>query len=539
MADLTEQAAQRMIAAYGEPFIRYVFALQNNKPIVEAVQATSTELTLILQSAIDQAPYSGNGDIDMTFTAMGSFGNYRADLGGSLANYLRKLAGGVLPKTPSDKDPLVQEIREIAADTWPTLLLLAPKQGPRTFWMSTSVGVFSHPRTVNACRAFMADPRLTPLFPEAPSIESATEISDLLQVSANWILSSGGGGSRQLISVIDAIIFNAAVLAQLDGSRLDHSGMMTAIPKSVEFFRKLATKKPVDVPAIIGFSGIQIKQDENLKFGDDELRAIRPVEKDLLLNEADRVTSVFATQFAVQLLDMSSSKPGEETDEFMRTWNKYSARIQESHKTLQRRIDRVRLSILLASDGVEHLATSEVTRYIADPTQQGGISSWQMDQRSPVGYALRDGQSEDIARLYGLIQEKHPESLDIAMKRILSAVSQRWEATDAFIDAVVVWENAFGTTSETTFRVTGAIAKLLEPGSVEQRAKLQKELKSLYETRSRLVHGAKEPKLEEAWEQRERAIAIALDILRKLYSERPDLLELTSDLRGAQLLLEG
>lgn len=539
MGDLTELAAHRIIGAYGEPFLRYVFALPRERPIVDALQATSTELILLLQSAIEQTPYSGSGDIDITFTAMGNFGYYREDLNGSLANYLHQLAGGVLPKIISGKDPVVQMIRQIASDTWPALLLVPPKQGPRTFWMSTSIGVVSHPRTVDACKAFMADQKLAPLFPGAPSIESATNISDLMKVNANWILSGGGGGSKQIISIIDAIIFNAAVLAQLDGSQLNHSSIMTAIPKSVEFFRNLATKRPVNVPAIVGFSGIRIQDDETLKFGDDELRAIRPVEKDLLLAEADRVTSVFSTQFAVQLLDTSPNKQGEEIDGFMRTWNKYSARIQESHRTLQRRIDRVRLSVLLASEGGEYLATSEVTRYIADPTQPGGISTWQMDQRSPAGYSLKDGQSEDIARLYGLIQEKHPESLDIAMKRILSAVSQRWDATDAFIDAVVVWENAFGTTTETTFRVTGAIAKLLEPGSTEQRAKLQRELKVLYETRSRLVHGAKEPKLEEAWAQRERAIAIALDVLRRLYSERPDLLGLTSDLRGAQLLLEG
>jgi len=165
--------------------------------------------------------------------------------------------------------------------------------------------------------------------------------------------------------------------------------------------------------------------------------------------------------------------------------------------------------------------------------------NWQTDPRVPASYELKEGQGAEVVRFHGLIQEKHPDSLDIAMKRILGAVSQRWDATDAFIDAVVVWENAFGTSTETTFRVTGAIAKLLEPGSADDRAKLQKELKGLYETRSRLVHGAKEPKPEEAWAQRERTIAIALDVLRKLYTERPDLLELSSDLRSAQLLLEG
>lgn len=539
MGELTEQAAHRIIAAYGEPFLRYVFASPENKPIVDALRSTSTELVLLLQTAIDQAPYSGTADIDVMFAASNSFSYYRPELGGSLAGYLHQLSGGSVARVPASKDVVVQAIREIAHDIWPSLLLTPPTRGPRTFWMNKMAGVFSHPKAIDACKAFMADPKLKLLFPDAPSIADASTFNDVvLQVQANWILSSGQGGTRQLISIIDAVIFNAAVLAQLDGSQLTERGLMDTIPKSVETFRSLATMKPVEVPAIIGFSGLRIEDETVLKFGDDELRTVRSVEKDLLLNEAERVTSVFSTKFPIQLLKVSSFDPGD-SDQFMKVWQKFSPRIQESYNTLQRRIDRVRLSLLLASEGEELLATSEVSRYIADPTQPGGISNWQMDPRTPASYPLKEGQDEEVLRFHALIQEKHPESLNIAMKRILSAVSQRWDATDAFIDAVVVWENAFGTTQETTFRVTASIAKLLEPGSTENRAKLQKELKGLYETRSRLIHGAKEPKPEEAWAQRERTIAIALDVLRKLYTERPDLLELSSELRSSQLLLEG
>lgn len=538
MGDLSEQALHRIIGIYGEPFLRYVFALPKDTLLIEGLQATRSELVFFLQSAIDQLPNNGAGGIDVTFAAIGNFGSYRDDFGGSLANYLRHLAGGELQKIPAGKDPVVQAIRSIASDIWPVLLFTPPKRGPRTFWMSNFVGVFSHPQTLEACKAFMADAELTLLFPGAPSLKEAKDIGEVIEVQADWFVNSGHGGTQQLVSIIDSIIFNAAVLAQLDGSSLDHAGIMSKIPEVVKFFRKFATKKPVDVPVIIGFSGVQIPDGDGLEFGDDRLRSIRTVEKNLLLVESDRVTSVFETKFAVQLLDVSG--PGRDGSyDFDKNWERHSPLMHEAYRTLQRRVDRVRLSVLLASQGSEYLATTEVTRFIADPTQRGGQSSWQMDQRVPVSYPLKDGQHEEVSHLYKLIREKHPESLDIAMRRILGAISQRWDATDAFIDAVVVWENAFGTQTETTFRVTGAISKLLESGNLSERAKLQKDLKDLYETRSRLIHGAKEPKPEDVWAQRERAIAVALDILRKLYTERPDLLELTSELRGSRLLLEG
>lgn len=540
MAAITEQVARRIVVVYGEPFLRYVFALPAETPIIESLQSASGEVMALLQSAMDQAPYSGSGDIDMTMMASGSFGHYREELDGSLASYLHRLAGGDVGEVPAGNDPVVQAIRDVAHDVWPPLLLTPPTRGPRAFWMSSMSGVFSHPRTVDACKAFMADPKLSKLFPGAPSIEEATRVDGtILAIHANWMMSTGQGGGRQLIGVVDAIIFNAAVLAQLDGAPLDHDGLMSAIPRAVDIFRALATMKPVEVPALIGFAGVVLDADTALGFGNDELRPVRPVEKNLLLTEADRVASVFATKFPIQLLKVEPIEPGRDPDEFFKSWDKYSPRIQEGYRTLQRRIDRVRLSLLLASDANELLATSEVSRFIADPTQPGGISNWRSDTRVPASHPLGEDRVAEVLRFHGLVQEKHPESLDIAMKRILSAVSQRWDATDAFIDAVIVWENAFGTSTETTFRVTGSIAKLLEPENAGERAKLQKELKRLYEARSRLVHGAKEPKPEDAWAQRERTITVALDVLRRLYSERADLLELSSELRSAHLLLEG
>lgn len=538
MSNLSEQGAQRIIGAYGEPFLRYVLALREEVPIVQALQSTSTEFVLLLQSPLDQVAFGRDIEIDVMLSAR-HFTFYRDDLGGSLANYLHQISGGSQTRPAPNKDPVVQAIRDIAWDIWPALLMRPPTNGHRTFWASTTLGASSHPAAIAACKAFMADSKLARLFPGSPSLENTQDIEPFLSVSADWVTSGGQSGSRQLISMLDSIVFSASVHSQLDGSPLTREGLMNAIPYVMDFFRELATRKPVEVPTVIGFSGVKLEDGMSLKFGEDLLREALPIEKSLLLIGGERVTSVLATKTSVQLLDVAQGSTDNDGDAFRKLFTKYSARFQETHRTLQRRVDRVRLSILLASEGSEYLATSEVARYVADPTQHGDGSNWQMDGRSPASYSITKEQAAEAERLHKLVSEKHPESLDIAMKRILGAVSQRWDATDAFIDAVIVWENAFGTTTETTFRVTGAIAKLLETTNPETRATLQRELKKLYETRSRLVHGAKEPKPEEAWALRERAISIAIDVLRELYVNRPDLLGMPSDMRGASLLLEG
>lgn len=538
MNSIPEQSIKRIIGAYGEEFLRYVFALPEEKPVTESIQSTSPEVVLLLQAPLDQATFGQEGELDVMFSAR-HFTFFRDDLGCTLANYLRQISGGDLTKPKSSEDPVVRGIQDIAWDIWPGLLLRPPARGPRTFWASASLGASSHPGVLEASRAFMADSKLALLFPGSPSLEDAQDTSDLYVIGADWITSGGQVGTRQLVTIFDSIIFSAAIQAQMSGSRLTCSAVFAAIPAVVDAFRKLATRKPVEVSTVIGFNGIQLEAGMNIKFGDDVLREALPIERTLLLNGGERVTSVLETKTAIQLLEIVPRGADDSPDAFFEKISKYSARMQEPYLTLQRRIDRVRLSILLASSGSEYLATSEVSRYVADPTQHGGGASWQMDERSPASYPLTKEQASDVSRLHKLVSEKHPESLDIAMKRILSAVSQRWDATDAFIDAVIVWENAFGTTTETTFRVTGAIAKLLESSNLEARFTLQKELKRLYETRSRLVHGAKEPKPEESWAQRERAISIAIDVLRELYTNRPDLLSMPSDARGASLLLEG
>jgi hypothetical protein len=88
-----------------------------------------------------------------------------------------------------------------------------------------------------------------------------------------------------------------------------------------------------------------------------------------------------------------------------------------------------------------------------------------------------------------VVDGAHTPSVDIAARRLVSASAQRMDDTDALIDAVVVWENLVGTSSELTFRVTAALAKALEPDRVKRRA-LQKSLAKVYAIRSRVVHGA-------------------------------------------------
>lgn len=99
-----------------------------------------------------------------------------------------------------------------------------------------------------------------------------------------------------------------------------------------------------------------------------------------------------------------------------------------------------------------------------------------------------------------------------------------WEGLDGsdslvspgYIDAVVVWENLLGTSDEVTFRVSAALAKLLERDGTRRRT-LQKELSKVYRIRSRLIHGAA---VDASMVEKvcSRAIEVAVQALRASYA---------------------
>jgi Apea-like HEPN len=133
------------------------------------------------------------------------------------------------------------------------------------------------------------------------------------------------------------------------------------------------------------------------------------------------------------------------------------------------------------------------------------------------------------------LHDKHSHQLDVAAHRIVSAIGQRWDASDKLIDAVTAWENICGTKEETTFRVTGALSKLIESDRAK-RLQLRKELGRVYTVRSQVVHGValKVPTIDKAARQ---AIDIALRSLAEIYSKRPELISMDSTRRADELLL--
>ena len=146
-----------------------------------------------------------------------------------------------------------------------------------------------------------------------------------------------------------------------------------------------------------------------------------------------------------------------------------------------------------------------------------------------------DNSLENYNHWANLIFNNHSHQLDIAAKRLVSAVAHRLEKADSLIDAVMAWENMFGTEQEVSFRVSAALAKLMSK-SPQERRNLQKTLSDAYGIRSRLVHGAQvDPrKVEQACST---AISAGVLALRQIYSLGLDWTSMSSVSRSNEILL--
>lgn len=121
-----------------------------------------------------------------------------------------------------------------------------------------------------------------------------------------------------------------------------------------------------------------------------------------------------------------------------------------------------------------------------------------------------------VAEAIDHVAARRTPSIDVAIRRILSAHIDRFTPADSLIDVVIAWENLFGPRDqkEITKTVSTALANLLSKGSDEAAKQIRKDAVRIYGLRSRLVHGGR-PKAG----QLEAALPRAFDLTRQAFCE--------------------
>ncbi|WP_152513366.1 HEPN domain-containing protein [Nocardiopsis baichengensis] len=522
----------KALQAFGEKFLKYVLATTHLDADPTPQQRETISLLEDNIARLDQENIDGLN----RYSTLQNFVAQTLQGGPSLANQMRLHCGGILPVV-NDEDPLVANLVRFAIDVYPLLLISPPKD--HTFPGKLSMAAtFNHTNRHDFYTSVMRDELLSSIFAHSPESDhdNTSEQSHLGIQSDPLFFSNGKSGGIQLTSLPDSLLDYAwQICLAKGGAEIDE--YLEEVRTTLGVARRIVEGKQAQVYTIVGLGGVRLEDNQSIDLSFGRLIAVQEAALEAIVRHRDLQQRTQAFLLVPTPLKIMGNISGDaEVDQFY----KKNSDVFESHRgDLEYNILRTRLALLLASTD-ERLVASPVTfQTTLEPLTSSSGYSWLPIDFSGASVNISAETALRVKNWSNILKERHPKSLNIAARRLLSAVSTRFDATDALIDAVVAWENMFGSPQEATLRVTGAMAKILEQNSFDDRKKLKSRLGEIYAARSDLIHGShgKEPTRSAIYTYRQEAIRYALDALRWLY-DNPTLLKKNSADRSLSILLD-
>jgi hypothetical protein len=339
--------------------------------------------------------------------------------------------------------------------------------------------------------------------------------------------SSGTGWRLQPQLVPTAIVGSAAREVLYLGGDVDSADELADQASDVlRRFGELLGGEEVEIATLVAFSGVALEAGMEMDLPWGSARNASDFERELQPFGGGKPASL-----VVQAPLRASLRVGEPEDEP----NYDPTALQR----VLRSTSLLPLALLLAVEREAYVTaefrwqTSLYPASLGSAYSSGNTESTWMD-RFVQPSVLSGEEQERVVAWTATVNERHDPSIDVAIRRGLSAVRERVNIEDALIDAVIAMENLFGHGEETevTFRVTSAIAILLE--DPERRAAFRTRLGKIYGSRSKVVHGG----IVDAGrlhEHKEEAIKVMISCFRALFERMPHLL--SEQERGIRLIL--
>lgn len=484
-------------ATLGEPLLRFVLN-RDEGPLDEELD----DARQMVLYDLDSGGVIGPGDDPRYPVALGGVTGDEP----SSAWKLRARSGGAIPEPPGD-DSLGCTLTLIARDSYPVLLSLPDL-----------IVEFVPGRSLPASDPSIGLSQLVTAHPvhDVAQRELAAEAEGWQDVVVESILSRD---RLRGAPTPDAVISAAAERWQHHPDA-DVGHFLDDVLGCLAALRNLGAGKTVEAVAVVGLRGLELEPDLEyelpvglLRTPTDHEARYAPffqgsTEVDAVLVVPTRLTPTPPAAAAeVQM------KKQLEIAEVARTVSLAAA--------LARREER---------DSLAAVAVSWITEWT--PMQGSGSFKPGPIERLVLKVAYGEAELNRLGDWIERVQGADIGHISIAVDRILRAIFEV-EAAESLIDAVIAWENLFGSRIETAYKVTASLMVLCEddPG---KRIEFRKELDKLYGDRSRLVHG---DQAGAEFEARNRAIQIGLEAIARLIEKRPDLLELAKSSRRADRLL--
>lgn len=510
---------------------------RNGTPLPGPSEAALVQLVPLAEHVAQQRLDQPGYPLSLSLSVLGSVPE---GAGNSRGNLVRLSAGGVIeqPDAISDEDQVLTILHRVARDAYPQLLVPTEESS----WQHRNLSFFDHPARSDLQDAIHHDPQLSTMYP--------SEDGELGR--QGYVVNSlGRGGTVQSVMFAETIIRAAWDLASMSAVVPSLGSVYRALEESLEVLRRALAGSSTETRALLAFTGFTTGG-RTIETPWGVIRPIAAAEKaaappwlegDVGGTDAGGHNVIVSYSGEVVLdsrvpfgLTAHGWQPGDEMPDFPAVTQLDGARV------VRRCREGVQLALLLAVD--RPLGQWPTARFawhwIADPTSHGRSMGWADPRTSPsfLPTELSEDECAALRRWCGLVQERWSPRVDIAVRRFLSAAQVRNDAADRLVDSVITWENLFGTSEgEPRLRISSAMALLLAE-AVAERTKLQKEIRQLYDDRSKIVHGGT---FDEAAivEKANRAVELARSCLRVLFADRPEILAMSDgSARSLALILD-
>jgi hypothetical protein len=435
-------------------------------------------------------------------------GRYDNDVGSTLAAHLRVISGGTLEVAESD-DKVTNLLLALASELV-GVHLLRPDEFMRAFIGGHGLAAGAdHPLAQAANDLLVA---------ELP-------FDDWIRDDHVVMRSSGTGAPMTTQFRATQILTDAAARWTFGPHWPQPAGFFAAIPEALQDLRQAIKNRPPDVPLLVGIAGLTLEEGVTVRLPWGELRNLREHERSRI--RETEATTVLVSQMPFRMKLHRFEPPGDDLpDDF-----------PNAYLTAQQLVHATTFALLLAGITPPARATVADFSVVIDPIQ-GIPQSAPGPTGLPSAFAtIAAGQASDVARWGERFEIKHHKNIDVAFRRTVTA-TRRENMSDAFVDAIIGWDNLFGSRKgETVLRISASFAHLLGTTPQEKRA-IAQQVKADYHLRSGLVHGSVvELPTRDATEARDRALDLLLRALRLIYTERDDLLAMDGGQRSGTLLL--
>lgn len=456
------------------------------------------------------------------------------------AQVVRVFCGGDLPAPSRAETPVERLVVEHAGMAYAAHLAEIPP-GP---WsgMGRLVSLWRREAETALARALADDPAFSKLF---------TENHEEQGVSGYAFRSTGHGGTVQ-VSMFAATITSQAweTFVGAAGRPPTFDELETCVIDALRLFSRAILGDPsVTVPTSTGLAGVKLPAGVELELDwgrvrraderDDEVAERTGLPRAMAVTSGDGSESTFS--LAGDLVLESARpyrvmvvKPKDDS------WMNWPAGLLDEGATTGEPVESLTLGLLLALAEKSPRPTLRRTWQIErDPLSQGGLS-WFDPSRGQMNYVqLTVEEAASWREWADRVHANRTPSTNVAVRRMLAAAAERLSPDDVLVDAVIVWENLFGGSVESTLRVTSSLAWLLEP-TVEGRLAFQASLKKIYAARSRIVHGGNPLKPDELVKLAEAAVDVSVRALRAIYTTHVHLLQVRDSAeRSLRILHEG